>query len=306
MKTALKYPALALIALILAVAPLRASARDTIVYTKGPSFIFGGWEYEGTSLDLNQDGTLDFNFQWGAFLCTADIPVSACSSSFYVVVFGTNAMIHQRGEATLLRFGESIGSVIATNRAWDDTDYYSRVSDYYFSARYSTRGYGGPIVSAGVGYIGVRFMAADGLHYGWIRLRTPTGPEFGPTVMDWAYETRPNTPIRAGDISSDRQALYLVADFPNGNSGSLILTEGQLRSELMLNGPYASAKLTRNPRAHGKPIADLGQPLATRTNYTSFFRDVKLNRGETIQLLLNPVYVSVDGGALVGRVYLRE
>lgn len=50
------------------------------------------------------------------------------------------------------------------------------------------------------------FPRRDGLHYGWIQVRLPgteTGPEgfpieFAPVVVDWAYETRPNTAIIAG------------------------------------------------------------------------------------------------------------
>jgi hypothetical protein len=73
--------------------------------------------------------------------------------------------------------------------------------------------------------IGVRFHAEDGLHYGWMRLARsywapydfahPNWPEdpgsvfnwelpridqYNPGVLDWAYESTPNTPIVAGAV----------------------------------------------------------------------------------------------------------
>lgn len=57
------------------------------------------------------------------------------------------------------------------------------------------------------GFIGLRFQEADSsIHFGWVRITigNPTGPN-GPntsryplTIVDWAYETEPNTPIAAG------------------------------------------------------------------------------------------------------------
>jgi hypothetical protein len=74
-------------------------------------------------------------------------------------------------------------------------------------------------------FIGVRFRADDGLHYGWIRLARnywapydfnhPNWPDdpgsvfnyelpridhFSPGVIDWAYESTPNMPIVAGKV----------------------------------------------------------------------------------------------------------
>jgi len=281
-----------------------ASGQDTIAYFSGPSFTFGGWEYEGTSLDLDRNSSPDFNFQWGPFICTADVPTSGCSSSFYVLALNTNAMLHRLSEVTMLCYGETISSATSSNTTWDDPDNYSRAAGYFFSPRYGTRGYNGPAISSGVGYLGVRFMAADGLHYGWIRLRAPNVAEFGPAVVDWAYEARPNTPIHAGDIDSSNSSQQFTVDFPDGDSGSLILSDDQLRCELTLNGQFASAKLIgpAPARAKEKPIADLGQPLVARTNYTSFFRDVTLSRGDMTKLLRGALSVSIDDGTVVGQI----
>ena len=62
--------------------------------------------------------------------------------------------------------------------------------------------WGGPLSSGQEGYLGVRFYARDGLHYGWIHasLAGDNSSAVYPTITDWAYETRPNTPIVSGAL----------------------------------------------------------------------------------------------------------
>jgi hypothetical protein len=57
------------------------------------------------------------------------------------------------------------------------------------------------------GFIGLKFQTADNsTHFGWMRISIgdatgPSGPEtsrYPLTIVDWAYETTPNTPIAAG------------------------------------------------------------------------------------------------------------
>lgn len=49
------------------------------------------------------------------------------------------------------------------------------------------------------GYIGVRFDAVDGVHFGWVQYATDATGARG-RVFDWAWETTPNAAIVAGDI----------------------------------------------------------------------------------------------------------
>jgi len=49
-------------------------------------------------------------------------------------------------------------------------------------------------------YLGIKFSSAGELHYGWARLTVlPGGSDIIATLSGYAYETRANTPIRAGD-----------------------------------------------------------------------------------------------------------
>jgi len=290
-------------------APAAVSAQNTIVYVNGPSFPLPTlYEGNGASLDLNDDGIPDFSCVLGYFVCTADIPTSACSAQFYFTAESTNSLLHQQGRATILRWGDPVANMTPTNAAWSNPDPNTWLASYFFSPRNGTQGYGGPLAGAGVGYLGVRFIAADGLHYGWVRVRMPTGSDPSPVIVDWAYETRPATAIRAGVINSSGESVQFTVAFPNGGFGSLILNGDQLRSQLTLDGQFTSAKLVGRLPAHSKrkPIADLGQPLVSRTNYTSFFREVTLTRGEIKQLLSGASYISIDGGEVLGRISVLD
>lgn len=53
-----------------------------------------------------------------------------------------------------------------------------------------------------VAYLGVHFKAEDGeMHYGWVRINANGVP--GGIVLDWAYDTRPGIPIRAGAMPGE-------------------------------------------------------------------------------------------------------
>jgi hypothetical protein len=298
---------------VAALAMTKVLSQASIVYFSGPAFTFQSVQNEppAATLDLDQDGNVDFIFQFGYFICTADVPTSACSAPFYVLPSGTNRMLARSSQATVLPFGAGIGPNAPTNSGWTRPDQSVTVESYFLSPRYGTRGYGGPLTDKGVGYLGVRFYAADGLHYGWVRM-VRAGPDFGPTVMDWAYETQPDTAVAAGLVDSNSGSRQFLVDFPQANGpadepggiGSLILTGTRLRCEITLVGAFGSAELGRvgPARAHSRPLASLGPPLVVKTNYTAFFRDVHFSRGDLTRLLRGGIEVTIDGGVLTGRI----
>lgn len=142
------------------------------------------------SLDLNQDGRSDFSFASGVWVCTMDIPSSFCSQSVFVGIPPTNSILIQGRYAASVPPGGWIGQSAPTNTEWS-TGSPAYLCTYWHSPRYGTSGVDGPIGEQGEGYLGVRFSAADGDHYGWIFIK-------GFFVMEWAYEMRPNYPIQAG------------------------------------------------------------------------------------------------------------
>lgn len=165
-------------------------AQSTIVYSH-TSGIPLPWPFTPpVDLDLNQDGNADVSLAMGVPICTMDIPTSFCSQPAYVGMSGSNALLVQGSYAARIPSGEWIGGTPFSNTAWSAA---APIHLYLFwhSPRDGTSGAYGPIGEAGEGYVGVRFSADDGEHYGWIYFE-------GWSVIDWAYESRPNHPIRAG------------------------------------------------------------------------------------------------------------
>ena len=179
-----------LLATLIMLSARLAWAQSTIVYTPGPSFWIPGDLGPSASLDMNQDGTVDFSFSYSPWICTMDVPTSFCSQSFFVGISATNSILNQGYFIAGIPLDDWIYNVAPTNTAWS-TGGYTYLYTYWNSPRDGTSGVEGPIGEQGEGYLGVRFSAADGYHYGWIFVK-------GQSVVDWAYEMRPGYPIRAG------------------------------------------------------------------------------------------------------------
>jgi hypothetical protein len=134
-------------------------------------------------------------------------------------------------------------------------------------------------------------------------------------VVDWAYETRPNTPIRGGDIDSTRDSIQFMVEFLTPHprprhpaqvvgSGSLILTGNTLRGELSLAGQFSSAQILdpNHRRPTDRLVSDFGQSLVSTSDHTAFFHDATLTRSQVNQLLHGEYYVSIDNGVLAARI----
>jgi hypothetical protein len=173
---------------LLAGGPQGAWSQSTIAYTGGPTFSLAS--YAQVRLDLNHDGTADLGFGDGSSLCTLDIPISLCTSSFYVTAFGTNAVLTRDQLPLILSAGEWIGPRTHSNSVWS-TGGNGSLLTWWWSERLGTSGASGPLAGSGEGYLGAQFFAADGLHHAWVHVRDTA-------VLDWAYETRPGVPIGAG------------------------------------------------------------------------------------------------------------
>lgn len=328
---------------ILCVSIATLTAQSSIVYVNGPSIpIPGGWGFGSGDLDLDNDGTVDFSFWSSGQNCTLAIGSGACGWPFYVKTTTTNEVLTSGNAVSPLQWGLLIGTQIPPNSSWTMPGGFYGVGIAYQFHSWQIRegiyevlnsGWSGGIAEAGIAYVGLRFWTTDGPHYGWVRLRLPNrflgqNPpfddgslvgfpivEFAPVVVDWAYETQPNTPIRAGDIGTDGDAVQFKVEYfdpsprnrrprPVDGTGSLILTDGKLRGELVLSGKVTEAELRgpANLRARTKPVLDFGSPLVSRTDHTAFFGETSLTRAQTIALAHGLIYVSIDDRDLVGRI----
>lgn len=317
---------------ILCVSIATLTAQSNVVYVNGPSFQAGGYrEWNPRGVDFDGDGTNEFLFWSSGMICTADVPTSGCSWPFYIWTGNTNEVLANGFYVTPLSLGEitapqpPASSWIAPNGF-----YGAGIASYWYSlqgreivGQLLHSGWNTGVADEGVGYLGVRFYSSGGAHYGWIRARLPQTSigtngfplELVPVVVDWAYETQPNTPIRVGDIGTDGESVQFKVEFfdpsprhrrprPVEGSGSLLLTDGKLRGELVLSGKFAEAELRgpANPRARTKPVLDFGPPLVSRTDHTAFFRETTLTRAQIIALAHGLLYVSIDDVDVVGRI----
>jgi hypothetical protein len=186
----------------------------------------GSWE----PFDLDGNGGLDFSF---------GVEAKVTSPDHLSIYFAIEQAGGAGGRKGVLTDGELVpalpaGFVIGPDPAglaWND-DFVDReipgvspVGDLTYMPP-----------SPATQFIGVRFRADDGLHYGWIRLARnywapydfnhPNWPDnpgsvfnyelpridhFSPGVIDWAYESTPNMPIVAGAIPEQGSIVLILA-----------------------------------------------------------------------------------------------
>lgn len=294
------------------------AARCAIVYSPGPAsppppFLISFSQ----NVDLDSDGVDDFVFPIGPTLGTADVPMSGSWTPFHVQAAGTNEFLVSGYYSSVQSFGAWIGGDPPSGAAWSTpgasallTDQWWRLYGRDIGGQLVHSGWNGPLAVSGVGYLGVRFYQPDGLHYGWIRALLNS-----PMVVDWAYETRPDKPIRAGDIDSRRDSVQFTVEFLTTHprprhpaqvvgTGSFILTGDTLRGELTLAGQFSSAQILdpNHPRGKGHLVSDFGQPIVSTASHTAFFHDTTLTRSQVVQLFHGVYSVSIDNGALTARI----
>jgi hypothetical protein len=164
---------------------LAQPAEGKIVYTKAHEVLglYGAHTY---SLDLNKDGISDFTLTWGRSQIAEWVDVNGAGKN--------GALGSNTDSASALKAGARIGrsgkftrrGVLAGMRAW----VYSSLFDSTETGRWR---------NVDDRYLGLRFLIAGKVHYGWARLSVK-GQLSGSTAFmtGYAYETIPNKSIIAG------------------------------------------------------------------------------------------------------------
>ncbi len=97
---------------------------------------------------------------------------------------------------------------------------------------WSRSGWKGPMESVQEGFLGLRFQASDGFHFGWLRVNRGGGGMLAQIVpVDFAWETQPGIPISAGAVPKP-SSIELIAI--GGAFTSWIRRRQQVMKKLMI------------------------------------------------------------------------
>ena len=112
-------------------------------------------------------------------------------------------LLNAEGRIVLKDADFTFGPKTKARESWGHRDSESQAIAYASGSVWS--GFSGKLPEA---FLGVRFLSNGEVHYGWVRFVVPQAspPSTFPVIADWAYESRPDTAIRAnakiGDGSS--------------------------------------------------------------------------------------------------------
>lgn len=171
------------------------------------------------SIDLNHDGAPDVRFLlnshfYHTFL--GDLTVKGDG--------GIVAMVEEFGvrSAAPLLAGATIGpdQEFAKVNLRMATSHGADIPSYYIYSR-TEKGAWGNLQNR---FLGVRFVIEGTIHYGWIRMTVgSSGRPLSATITGYAYETAPDQPIKAGQMSGEADAPALPSATAVGSLGALAL-----------------------------------------------------------------------------------
>jgi len=208
--------------LALGLAPANwAWGQGTIAYMRPnePLFNQATLGLRGIELDLNGDGQADCRFyddsHGGFYFSTAASGVG--SARLLVTYRGPDDLA---SDLVGLREGVLISESIHPTLFWaahDAPNLYgkARVSSIFFRDDVPPSEIPGGDFYGQTAFMGIHFQIGSDWHYGWARIQ---GGRFGDAltlvppgwILDWAYETRPNTPILAGAVPEPSTWALLV------------------------------------------------------------------------------------------------
>jgi hypothetical protein len=161
-------------------------AEAQIVFTPANKTINTG---QRMLIDLNHDGVPDVVIREGQ--CSASVYFPGNSLQAVPQAGGGVERIYP-GLAAALSDGSEIGGRKFFNSRAGVMATFSNYGVYYFGSWVD--------YESQAKYLGIKFSSAGEIHYGWARLTVlPANKDIFATLSGYAYETRANTPIRAGD-----------------------------------------------------------------------------------------------------------
>lgn len=199
----------------------RASTQGTIAYFRPdePLFNQGTRGLVGIELDLNGDDQADCRFyddsHGGFYFSTSASGVDA--ARLLVTYRGPDDMA---SDLVGLTEGYLIGTSVPPSWFWAAADApngygNARVSSIFLPDTVPTIEIPGGDFYGQTAFMAIHFQIGTDWHYGWVRIR---GGRWGDEltlrppawILDWAYETRPDTPIFAGAVPEPSTVAMVV------------------------------------------------------------------------------------------------
>lgn len=301
----------AFIGVLLSVFVARAGEPATISHHTSEVPLDGLYYY----VDMDQDGTFDYFF-WGYTVVSTypDYPATMQPQLSANAFNGNDYLTDTNGNIQQEPAGRTFGPDTSPGQVWGQIG--SELPLLSSGSGDVWSGFGGEPPEC---FIGLRFNINGQPHYGWIRLLVPTrqpsqsaltqGTVF-PVVADWAYETRPNTPIRAGAVGTNNEPVVFTVDFENPDgtlngsdirrsTGSLIWDGETLHYEMVLDGSHTNLDIFA--ANNSKPQYDLMVPPSGLPGFPTYLLGgFKPSRSEIAQILCGKSFVSVDQGSMLG------
>lgn len=167
--------------------------------------------YEPT-WDVNGDGTNDFQFIF--YQIAGNTGLNWLSGVYGYGGIGIAAPVAYQGTfasyVNRLANGNTIGPASVFNQTQTSTGGYFNV----FASRYGSKLYG-QWKTVTDGFLGFEFTEADGLHYGYVEIKTSryvnSTNKGGIFFSNGFYETTPNTPITIGQAVPEPGTLAALA-----------------------------------------------------------------------------------------------
>ena len=187
---------------------LAQPAQAKVVYTPAHEVIGANGVY---NLDLNHDGTIDFLIQqwnYGNWASNNQLLADAAVG---------NAVQGSRHTAAALVAGASIGPRQRFTAGGVNGEVMLSVTHFTTGGTSYVHGFWANVLNR---YLGLKFQINGETHYGWARLSVQRKAfHFIATLTGYAYETIPNSAIKAGETSGG--APDFSANAKSANSGKL-------------------------------------------------------------------------------------
>jgi hypothetical protein len=202
---------------------LAQPGRAEIIYTPTHQTITPRGTF---SLDLNNDGVVDFRIDNGLVVCGSPRRPPECSGytfqSLLVFPYGSNKIMLGNRFAPALPSNVNIGPTRQFNARGSLEQCTTDLGSGPFSY--------GPWLNARDRYLGLELKVNGETHYGWARLtvtvnRVPAPCHAGVILTGYAYETVPNKPIASGHTSGPDDAS--AVNHPPTTLGALAIGRAQ-------------------------------------------------------------------------------